>query len=77
MMLCRFAAARSPGAPASGWLKPAAAPARAWSIQPGGIPATSTWAYGPGWETLLLKAYGVAPDPDRTRYYRLLYDPDS
>ena len=32
------------------------------------------WNYGPGWEQLLLDAYGVAPDPDRTRYYRLLWD---
>jgi kanamycin kinase len=38
---------------------------------------STTWNYGPGWETLLLRAYGVAPDPDRTRYYRLLYDLDS
>jgi kanamycin kinase len=32
------------------------------------------WNYGPGWESLLLEAYGVPPDPDRTRYYRLLWD---
>jgi len=32
------------------------------------------WNYGPGWEGLLLDAYGVTPDPDRTRYYRLLMD---
>jgi aminoglycoside phosphotransferase len=32
------------------------------------------WNYGPGWERLLLDAYGIAPDPDRTRYYRLLWD---
>jgi aminoglycoside phosphotransferase len=35
---------------------------------------SSEWNYGPGWEKLLLSAYGVAPDPDRTRYYRLLWD---
>jgi len=35
---------------------------------------STTWNYGPGWETPLLEAYGVAPDPDRTRYYRLLWD---
>jgi len=35
---------------------------------------STTWNYGPGWERRLLDAYGVAPDPDRTRYYRLLYD---
>jgi len=32
------------------------------------------WNYGPGWERPLLDAYGVAPDPERTRYYRLLWD---
>lgn len=35
---------------------------------------STSWNYGPGWETLLLDAYGVAPDPERTRYYRLLWD---
>jgi kanamycin kinase len=35
---------------------------------------STTWNYGPGWEAALLDAYGVAPDPDRTRYYRLLWD---
>ncbi|HET9974030.1 MAG TPA: phosphotransferase [Streptosporangiaceae bacterium] len=35
---------------------------------------STTWNYGPGWETPLLHAYGVAPDPARTRYYRLLWD---
>jgi kanamycin kinase len=28
---------------------------------------STTWNYGPGWETALLDAYGIAPDPDRTR----------
>jgi kanamycin kinase len=32
------------------------------------------WNYGPGWERPLLDAYGIEPDPERTRYYRLLYD---
>jgi kanamycin kinase len=32
------------------------------------------WNYGPGWDGLLLDAYGVAADPGRTRYYRLLWD---
>ena len=32
----------------------------------------ATLNYGPGWEDLLLDAYGVAPDAARTRYYRLL-----
>ena len=35
---------------------------------------SAEWNYGPGWEGLLLDAYGVRPDPDRTRYYRLLWD---
>jgi kanamycin kinase len=34
----------------------------------------ATWNYGPGWEIPLLDAYGIAPDPARTRYYRLLWD---
>jgi kanamycin kinase len=32
------------------------------------------WNYGPGWETALLDAYGIDPDPERTAYYRLLWD---
>jgi kanamycin kinase len=32
------------------------------------------WNYGPGWQPTLLRAYGVAPDPVRTAYYRLLWD---
>lgn len=32
------------------------------------------WNYGPGWESRLLEAYGVPADPERTTYYRLLYD---
>jgi kanamycin kinase len=41
---------------------------------------STTWNYGPGpwptrsWESTLLAAYGIAEDPERTRYYRLLYD---
>jgi kanamycin kinase len=35
---------------------------------------STEWNYGPGWDKLLLTAYGVPPDPDRTRYYRLLWD---
>lgn len=35
---------------------------------------SSTWNYGPGWEDELLAAYGIDPDPDRTAYYRLLWD---
>lgn len=32
------------------------------------------WNYGPGWEQLLLDAYGIKPDPERTSYYRLLWE---
>lgn len=35
---------------------------------------SATWNYGAGWEGELLAAYGIHPDPDRTRYYRLLWD---
>jgi kanamycin kinase len=32
------------------------------------------WNYGPGWEQVLLDAYGVKLDLERTRYYRLLWE---
>ena len=32
------------------------------------------WNYGPGWEPLLLNAYGIAPDQRRISYYRLLWE---
>jgi kanamycin kinase len=35
---------------------------------------SADWNYGPGWEAELLAAYGVVPDRDRIRYYRLLWD---
>lgn len=35
---------------------------------------STQWNYGPGFEEALLEAYGVRPDPERTRYYRLLWD---
>lgn len=35
---------------------------------------STQWNYGAGWEPALLEAYGIAPDDDRTRYYRLLWD---
>jgi len=35
---------------------------------------SAEWNYGPGWDGLLLDAYGVRPDTERTRYYRLLWD---
>jgi kanamycin kinase len=33
---------------------------------------STEWNYGPGWDGLLLDAYGAPPDTERTRYYRLL-----
>jgi kanamycin kinase len=35
---------------------------------------STTWNYGPDWQNALLDAYGVDPDEERTRYYRLLWD---
>lgn len=35
---------------------------------------STEWNYGPGWEGELLSAYGIGPDPERTAYYRLLWD---
>jgi aminoglycoside phosphotransferase len=35
---------------------------------------STQWNYGPGWERLLLDAYGVQEDADRIRYYRLLWE---
>jgi kanamycin kinase len=35
---------------------------------------STQWNYGPRWERPLLDAYGVEPDPERIRYYRLLWD---
>jgi len=35
---------------------------------------STQWNYGPGWDRALLEAYGIAPDEERTRYYRLLWD---
>lgn len=32
------------------------------------------WNYGPGWQEPMLDAYGIAADPDRIAYYRLLGD---
>jgi kanamycin kinase len=35
---------------------------------------STEWNYGPGWSQLLLAAYGIEADPDRIRFYRLLWD---
>jgi kanamycin kinase len=37
---------------------------------------STQWNYGPGWEKVLLDAYGIDADPVRTAYYRLLWDLD-
>jgi kanamycin kinase len=35
---------------------------------------STEWNYGPGWDGRLLEAYGIAPDQQRSAYYRLLWD---
>jgi kanamycin kinase len=35
---------------------------------------STQWNYGDGWEQPLLDAYGVDADPERTDYYRRLWD---
>lgn len=35
---------------------------------------STQWNYGPGFEAALLDAYGTGPDPERSAYYRLLWD---
>ena len=32
------------------------------------------WNFGPGWDATFYAAYGIAPDPDRIAYYRLLWE---
>ena len=35
---------------------------------------STEWNFGREWVGALLDAYGVSADPERTRYYRLLWD---
>jgi kanamycin kinase len=35
---------------------------------------STEWNYGPDWEPVLLGAYGIKPDAERTRYDRLLWE---
>ncbi len=35
---------------------------------------STEWNYGAGWDRHLLRAYGIGVEPDRTTYYRLLWD---
>ncbi|WP_433380815.1 aminoglycoside 3'-phosphotransferase [Streptosporangium sp. CA-115845] len=37
----------------------------AWSME---------WNHGPGYDGIVYDAYGIAPDPERIAYYRLLWD---
>jgi len=32
------------------------------------------WNFGPGWDATFYAAYGIAPDPERIAYYRLLWE---
>jgi kanamycin kinase len=32
------------------------------------------WNFGDGWQPLFFEAYGIAPDPDRIRHYRALWN---
>jgi kanamycin kinase len=45
---------------------------RWWDIAVGGW--SVTWNVDPKWEPLFYEAYGVEPDPERIRFYRLMYD---
>jgi kanamycin kinase len=45
---------------------------RWWDIAVGAW--STTWNVGPGYEGAFYAAYGIAPDAERIRYYRLLYD---
>jgi len=45
---------------------------RWWDIAVGAW--STTWNVSPGYEDLFYEAYGIAPDPARIAYYRLLYD---
>lgn len=35
---------------------------------------STVWNYGPGFEPAVYRGYGVEPDEERGRYYRLLWD---
>jgi kanamycin kinase len=45
---------------------------RWWDVAVGAW--STTWNVGNGWEELFYASYGIAPDADRIRFYRLLYD---
>ena len=35
---------------------------------------STVWNYGPGWETNVYSSYGIEPDEEKIRYYRLLWE---
>ncbi|MDW3218990.1 MAG: aminoglycoside 3'-phosphotransferase [Acidimicrobiales bacterium] len=35
---------------------------------------SADWNFGPGWQQALLDGYGIDADPERTEYYRLLWE---
>lgn len=35
---------------------------------------SADWNFGPGWQQTLLNGYGIDADPERTAYYRLLWE---
>ncbi|WP_341955617.1 aminoglycoside 3'-phosphotransferase [Microbacterium sp. LWH13-1.2] len=35
---------------------------------------STTWNFGPGWEDVLIEAYGATPDRERLAYYRRLWN---
>lgn len=35
---------------------------------------STVWNYGPGYEAMVCRGYGIEPDDERIRYYRLLWD---
>lgn len=45
---------------------------RWWDVTVGAW--STTWNIGPGREELFYESYGIEPDEDRIRFYRLLYD---
>jgi len=45
---------------------------RWWDVAVGGW--STCWNFGPQFEALFYESYGIAPDPARLRFFRLLYD---
>jgi len=35
---------------------------------------STVWNYGPGWEHLIYDSYGIEPDDEKIRFYRLLWE---